>query len=558
MLTAIRFENFQGFKGEVECRIAPITLVFGPNASGKSSFRRALETLRLAYVDEARRCEDSNLPKKLDYLSYGWTKGISGARPFGLGLVFEGEISGVTESYSLVPSRFEVGVTFANADADLTLEHLIEYAPGGHARVLDFEIVLDDNGGISDEVRLAACKALTIFVDQLDALVDTEVTGVRDTLKIPAPTSRYRDSVDEAIEALNNSQPFLKYNRFLRPPENYLSWCAKYLVELLEQGLEKYLDKEVMVQSFIYSKNNGKLQFDSVATHVRSVFSDEEDTKSSEERDRLLSEEVSQNMYTRGFLLDWGEDDSDPWDLYIDDSRDGTIWKFQRALSSNSDLARSFICEKFRVIEPWRGVPAEEAQGDISELPSSSAVAKMNDALGRITNNRYLFQFENEVGVRSSRNIRTVLDTFTGVTLPYGDVGTGLSQLLPILYDLATESSGLTYIEQPELHLHPRAQGALMDVILDSWLEEENQEGERQFILETHSESMLLRLQKRIRNGDIRSEDVAVVFVDSVSPAESPDGRGYNNISELALDNLGDVLDPFPVSFVSMRLEDLL
>ncbi len=558
MLTAIRFENFQGFKGEIECRIAPITLVFGPNASGKSSFRRALETLRLAYVDDARRCDESNLPKKLDYLSYGWTKTTSGARPFGLGMVFEGRVRGVTESFSLVPTRFEVGINFATADADLTVEQLIEYAPGGYARILDFEISLEDDGAIPEEVRLAVSKALTAFADKLDALANEEVTRASHTLEIPAPKASDRDAVGEAIEALHQSQPFIKYTRFLHPPENYLAWCARYIVELLEQGLGKFLDKDLMVQSFTYSKDRGKLQLDSVATHVTSVFTASEDAKSSEEREQLLSEEVSKDMYTKGFLLEWEEDDSELWDRYVDDSKDGTIWKIQRALSSNSEIARSFICEKFRVIEPWRGVPAEEAQGDLSELPNSSAIAKMNEALGRITNNRYLFQFENEVGVRSSRNIRTVVDTFTGVTLPYGDVGTGLSQLLPILHDLATESSGLTYIEQPELHLHPRAQGALMDVILDSWLEEENQEGERQFILETHSESMLLRLQKRIRNGDIRSEDVAVVFVDSVSPAESPDGRGYNNISELALDNLGDVLDPFPVSFVSMRLEDLL
>ena len=552
------FENFQGFKGKVECRIAPITLVFGPNASGKSSFRRALETLRLAYVDESKGCEDSNLPKTLDYLSYGWTKSISGARPFGLGLVFQGETSGVTESHTLVPSRFEVGVTFSTTDADLTIEHLIEFAPGGYARILDFEILLDDEGGIPDEVRLAVSNALTNFADQLDALANEEFTRVSDTLNIRAPGAGHRDAVDELIEQLNTSQQFLKYKRFLRPPANYLAWCARHLLDLLEEGLEKFLDKDLMVQSFMYSKDRGNLQVESLATHVPSAFTDIEDAKSSEERDHILSEEVSKYMYTKGFLLGWDEDEEDHWDNYIDGSKEGTIWKIQRALNSNSEKARSFICEKFRVIEPWRGVPAEEAQGDVSELPSASAVAKMNDALGRITNNRYLFQFQNEVGVRSSRNIRTVIDTFTGVTLPYGDVGTGLSQLLPILYDLATESSGLTYIEQPELHLHPRAQGALMDVILDSWLEEESQEGERQFILETHSESMLLRLQKRIRNGDIRSEDVAVVFVDSVSPAESPDGRGYNNISELALDNLGDVLDPFPVSFVSMRLEDLL
>jgi hypothetical protein len=270
----------------------------------------------------------------------------------------------------------------------------------------------------------------------------------------------------------------------------------------------------------------------------------------------LLSDKIS----TRGFLFDSNafEDHDEYWHDGNLNNPEDVIFQIRDSLKRNSRLVRNFIYHDFIAIEPLRGVPDEEAQGDSSELPSTSALAKMNKALGKLTNNRYLFQFENEVGVRSSSNIRTVVDTFTGVTLPYGDVGTGLSQLLPILNDLATRSSGLTYVEQPELHLHPRAQGALMDVILDSWLEEENQENDRQFILETHSESMLLRLQKRIRSGDIKSEDVAIVFVDSVSPADSPDRRGYNSISELSLDDAGDVLDPFPISFAAMRLEDLL
>jgi predicted ATPase len=79
----------------------------------------------------------------------------------------------------------------------------------------------------------------------------------------------------------------------------------------------------------------------------------------------------------------------------------------------------------------------------------------------------------------------------------------------------------------------------------------------RQFILETHSESMLLRLQKRIRNGDISGDDVAVLFMESVSPEDSDDGQGFNKVTELKIDHLGDVIDPFPVSFVDLRIRDL-
>lgn len=587
MLKAIRFENFQGFKGEIECRIAPITLIFGPNASGKSTFRRALETFRDAVNDESVNLANSRLTKKLEYLSYGWTKSNPGDMPFGLGLTFEGSVSGVTQSANLIPNSAEFCITFADTSGGLQLEQVIGFVPGQFARLLDFTLTLEEEQ-LSESTLAIVLNALAEFADELDLLEKEDpleflrtAPGVEELEKltinvsqddVSAMTTR-RKNFRSVIEHFNESQQHIAYSLYsaLETDAKHLAKKARILMSLIEDGVEKFLDREPTEQVFSYSARHKALKLEFVAGHFPSSFpveppaveeaaSDYSENEESKYQDDLMASLLSDKISTKGFLLDSDafEDEDEYWrDGDLSDPEDA-IFQIRRALKRNSHSVRKFLNQNFRTIEPWRGVPAEEAQGDSSELPGAVALSKMNEALGRITNNRYLFQFENEVGVRSSRNIRTVLDTFTGVTLPYGDVGTGLSQLLPILHDLATESSGLTYIEQPELHLHPRAQGALMDVILDSWLEEQNQEGERQFILETHSESMLLRLQKRIRKGDIRSEDVAVVFVDSVSPADSPDGRGYNNISELALDNLGDVLDPFPVSFVSMRLEDLL
>ena len=45
MLTELRVENFQGFAGSQSVKLAPLTLIFGPNASGKSSIGRAISML---------------------------------------------------------------------------------------------------------------------------------------------------------------------------------------------------------------------------------------------------------------------------------------------------------------------------------------------------------------------------------------------------------------------------------------------------------------------------------------------------------------------------------
>lgn len=90
------------------------------------------------------------------------------------------------------------------------------------------------------------------------------------------------------------------------------------------------------------------------------------------------------------------------------------------------------------------------------------------------------------------------------------DVGFGVSQVLPLLVELATCTPGSTVlIEQPELHLHPDAQGELADVLVS--LAAERRVG---LVMESHSEHILLRLQRRIAEGSLDPDSVAAYFVE--------------------------------------------
>ena len=78
------------------------------------------------------------------------------------------------------------------------------------------------------------------------------------------------------------------------------------------------------------------------------------------------------------------------------------------------------------------------------------------------------------------------------------DVGIGVSQVLPVLVALIGAQPGqLVYIEHPELHLHPRAQVALAQVLADA-----AQRGVR-VVAETHSSLLLLRVQTLVAEGII-------------------------------------------------------
>src|SRR5438876_805224 len=82
----------------------------------------------------------------------------------------------------------------------------------------------------------------------------------------------------------------------------------------------------------------------------------------------------------------------------------------------------------------------------------------------------------------------------TTLVLP-SEVGAGISQMVPIIIAALVESGrGLALVEQPEIHVHPALQVGLGDIFLDA----ATRQG-RQFLIETHSEHLLLRLMHRMR-----------------------------------------------------------
>jgi predicted ATPase len=91
------------------------------------------------------------------------------------------------------------------------------------------------------------------------------------------------------------------------------------------------------------------------------------------------------------------------------------------------------------------------------------------------------------------------------------EVGFGVSQVLPVLTLLYYVPEGSTVIlEQPEIHLHPLAQAGLADVILAVALHRRVQ-----FIVESHSEHLLLRLQRRVAEKLASPDQISLYFCET-------------------------------------------
>jgi predicted ATPase len=119
------------------------------------------------------------------------------------------------------------------------------------------------------------------------------------------------------------------------------------------------------------------------------------------------------------------------------------------------------------------------------------------------------------------------------VTLP--DVGFGVSQVLPVIVQCFYAQSHTTVLlEQPEIHLHPAVQMTLADLFIEAVQSRENgQPRAIQLIVESHSEHFLRRLQRRVAEGVIDPEQVALYFC-----SRGPEGA---RLEALKVNLFGDI-----------------
>lgn len=169
--------------------------------------------------------------------------------------------------------------------------------------------------------------------------------------------------------------------------------------------------------------------------------------------------------------------------------------------------------------------------------------------------NKWLESFEipysinvDNLGNETTGDVISVIlnDKRTNTLVTPADVGFGIGQVMPIVTEAIASKNVTICVEQPEIHLHPRLQAHLADLFIDSV----NPGGKNnQWIIETHSESLMLRIQKRIREKKIDARMVKVFYV-------IPDSDG-SKIMELPLDSDGDFTVHWPEGFFDERLNDL-
>ena len=131
-----------------------------------------------------------------------------------------------------------------------------------------------------------------------------------------------------------------------------------------------------------------------------------------------------------------------------------------------------------------------------------------------------------------------------GPKITLADMGYGLSQFLPVLVLCYYAPMGSTLIlEQPGIHLHPKVQSQLADLLIEVVTERK-----LQILVESHSEHLLNRLQRRIAEEKISVDKTALYFCRN--------DTGVSNIERLEIDEFGNIAN-WPENFFGDEMGDL-
>jgi len=100
-----------------------------------------------------------------------------------------------------------------------------------------------------------------------------------------------------------------------------------------------------------------------------------------------------------------------------------------------------------------------------------------------------------------------ITDKISHIKSNITDVGFGLSQILPLIVEtMITPNKSLFLVEQPEIHLHPKVQAEIGDLLI--YIAQKR----KKIIVETHSEHLLLRLRRRIAEGSLNKSNVNLYY----------------------------------------------
>lgn len=151
---------------------------------------------------------------------------------------------------------------------------------------------------------------------------------------------------------------------------------------------------------------------------------------------------------------------------------------------------------------------------------------------------------------------RIALTDSAGLTHQAQDIGVGISQVLPVVVAAQEANASIVCIEQPELHVHPAVQVGLGDLFMEGALNKG-----LSFLIETHSEHLVMRLQRRLREAAMGELPEGLPRADPASVSMLYLGRGESGavtVTPIGLTEQGKFDSAWPDGFFPERTVEVL
>lgn len=553
MITGITIENFKGIRDRVKLDFRPITLLFGANSAGKSTILHALHYAREVF-------ERHNLDAD---------QTIAGGKYIDLGgfehFVNRRDHDDVLHAQKQLRLRIDMAVTAKDlpsfdANFDLISEQLD----------LDFHSLLNEIESAAVELSIgwstvencpyvASTTILFNDVELAQIVTPQNLRGfvVKFTKVVPDPNDE-----ENIVEISTLDHPCLKRVRDTRIGETRQAELFEH--ETLLQSAFSYCGDMLSPEGDrieVSGRGDALPDLDDPLAFDLEPFSPSGD----DERDELLASKINvadelvravsdlvlgpcqlirdnlKHFRYLGPLRDTPPRNFQPPRL-PDPSRWSSGLGAWDALQNGSDLLVD-------AVGSWLGDPDNLNAGCRVERRTFLELDYADPMVRALMARRAFDDIDEHIGSHlagaptSSRVV--IIPDNADIELRPHDVGIGISQVVPVIVTALDGSERLLAIEQPELHIHPRLQAEIADLFIEAI-----HNNKHRFIIETHSEHLILRLLRRIRETEVnkapaertlRTDDLAIYYLKQED--------GSSRALEIEVDVKGEFIQPWPDDF---------
>jgi hypothetical protein len=536
-ITAIELENFQTIGKRTVLPIRDLTLMFGPNGAGKSALFDAIDLLKLIVSDDwGPDCS------KLDSLLSKWSRNINSASPsnslgVGIQILIDDSWSNDGLPYEIFERLDRIYHSSISKDGDCAdgfigknLQFFIKFEKLGESHPDWFinEVSINFDSDKVLELKQDDPKLYPVaYLHGKEWISFTEISGLSGNHN----DIKLRDGI-----LSGNVAGRIAFENSAR------SWFEKRFAgdKAIESEFTNLLQQVIDFFKMIIDAELKNIDLVKASRTVPTI----------KESISLIPGQTwhGKENIILGYKLEWS-----PLLRTLDPiiNTSETHWKYMCEL-----VAKSKTSDEDEVDSDWYDL---SYLGRINSLLREELfIENAYQLTGEVICAAELADLE-EYSLNDSKYypklVRLFLTDNHQRKLEIEDVGSGIGYVLPVLASLVHDDISL--IQQPELHLHPRLQSQLGEAIVRAV---ENKKYFRAFtIIETHSEHVLLKVMRLLRNADSRKgdsikpisyEQVSVLYFD-------PLPSGETQVKRLRLAPDGQLIDRWPGGFFNERFKDI-